>query len=80
MSTPEVLTNGFYRWVQNAMRMGTALLRSAIGFGLENGWIILFKPTVLMIISSIAFRHEKICLVGKFGGNFRKYKGAVGRF
>jgi len=78
--TPEVIARGVYGLTRNPMYLGMALLQTAIGFGLANGWILLFVPVVLAIVYVTAIRHEEAYLEHKFGETYARYKASVRRW
>ena len=78
--TPEVIAHGVYGLTRNPMYLGMALLQTAIGFGLANGWILLLVPFVLAIVYLTAIRHEEAYLERKFGETYARYKASVRRW
>ncbi len=79
-STPEIISTGVYRFTRNPMYLGLALLQIGIGAGLENGWIVVFVPPVLLAVFRTAIRHEEAYLEGKFGDVYLEYKRSVRRW
>ncbi len=78
--TPEIISNGVYRFTRNPMYLGMALLQIAIGIGLANGWIIIVLPLVLAVVYTTAIRHEEIYLQRKFGDVYNRYRKSVRRW
>jgi protein-S-isoprenylcysteine O-methyltransferase Ste14 len=79
-STPEIISTGIYRFTRNPMYVGMALMQTGIGIGLGNGWIIALVPPVLVVIYTIAIRHEEAYLERKFGDTYARYKASVRRW
>ena len=79
-ATPEIISTGIYRFTRNPMYVGLALLQTAIGVGVANGWIVLLIPVVLALVYATAIRHEEAYLVRKFGDAYLDYKRSVRRW
>lgn len=79
-TTPAVVSKGAYRITRNPMYLGMALIQGGIGLALENGWILLFLPPVLVLIYLTAVRHEEAYLERKFGEAYLEYKKSVRRW
>lgn len=79
-STPEIISTGIYRVTRNPMYVGMALLQASIGIGFANGWILALVPPVLIVIYTIAIRHEEAYLTRKFGAAYLDYKRSVRRW
>ena len=79
-STPEIISTGIYRVTRNPMYVGMALLQASIGIGFANGWIVALVPPVLVVIYTIAIRHEEAYLERKFGAAYLDYKRSVRRW
>jgi protein-S-isoprenylcysteine O-methyltransferase Ste14 len=79
-TTPEIISTGVYRYTRNPMYVGMALFQIAIGIGFANGWILALLPPVLVIIYSMAIRHEEAYLERKFGAPYTEYKRSVRRW
>lgn len=79
-STPEIISTGIYRVTRNPMYVGMALLQASIGIGFANGWILALVPVVLVLIYTIAIRHEEAYLERKFGAAYLDYKRSVRRW
>ena len=80
VTTPEIISAGVYLRTRNPMYLGLALLQTALGVGLGNGWIIILVPIVSVIIYFTAIRHEEAYLEGKFGTVYTDYKRSVRRW
>ena len=79
-TTPAVISKGAYRITRNPMYLGMALIQGGIGLALENGWILLLLPLVLVLIYLTAVRHEETYLERKFGEAYLEYKKSVRRW
>ena len=79
-STPEIISSGVYRFTRNPMYVGMALLQTAVGFGMANGWILVGVPVVLVMVYGTAVRHEEAYLERKFGDAYLDYKRSVRRW
>jgi protein-S-isoprenylcysteine O-methyltransferase Ste14 len=62
------------------MYVSMALLLTGIGIGWANGWILALLPLVLLVIYTIAVRHEEAYLERKFGDRYIEYKRSVRRW
>jgi protein-S-isoprenylcysteine O-methyltransferase Ste14 len=80
VSTPEIISQGIYRVTRNPMYLGMALIQTAAGIGLANGWILSLLPVSLLIIHFTAIRHEEAYLEQKFGEDYTRYKASVRRW
>ncbi|MBW2713295.1 MAG: isoprenylcysteine carboxylmethyltransferase family protein [Deltaproteobacteria bacterium] len=80
VSTPEIISEGIYRFSRNPMYLGMALIQTAAGVGLANGWILLLLPPVLLTIHFSAIRHEEAYLEKVFGEEYTRYKASVRRW
>ena len=78
--TPEIVSAGVYRLTRNPMYLGMALIQTALGIGLGNGWILLLAPVSVAIVHVTAVRHEEAYLTRKFGEHYARYKAAVRRW
>jgi protein-S-isoprenylcysteine O-methyltransferase Ste14 len=79
-STPEIISSGVYGISRNPMYVSMALLLTGIGIGWANGWILALLPLVLLVIYTIAVRHEEAYLERKFGDRYIEYKRSVRRW
>lgn len=79
-ATPEVISDGVYRFTRNPMYVGMALLQAGIGIGLANAWIVALVPPVLFIVYATAIRPEEAYLERKFGERYSAYKNSVRRW
>ena len=79
-STPEIIASGVYRFTRNPMYLSMALAQASIGIGAANGWILAAIPIVLVLIQTIAIRHEEAYLERKFGETYVAYKRSVRRW
>lgn len=79
-STPEIISSGVYRISRNPMYVGMSLLLAGIGIGWANGWILALLPLILLVIYTIAIRHEEAYLERKFGDRYIEYKRSVRRW
>ncbi|MEW6777085.1 MAG: isoprenylcysteine carboxylmethyltransferase family protein [Bdellovibrionota bacterium] len=78
--SPELITNGIYRYTRNPMYVSLALLQGAIGAALANLWIVALVPVSLIAVYFVAVRHEEAYLEEKFGEPYRQYKKSVRRW
>ena len=79
-STPEVLTQGVYRWTRNPMYLGMALAQIALGVGLANAWMLILVPVTTFAVYHFAIRAEETYLSAKFGSDYDTYKQQVRRW
>jgi protein-S-isoprenylcysteine O-methyltransferase Ste14 len=56
------------------MYVGMALIQLSVGVALGDAWIIVLVPLVLLVIYTIAIRHEEAYLERKFGETYAGYK------
>ncbi len=80
LATPEIISEGVYRFTRNPMYVSMALLQLAIGVGLGNGWILLLVPVVAAVVQRTAIRHEEAYLEAKFRETYLAYKRQVRRW
>lgn len=80
VSTPEIISQGIYRISRNPMYLGMALIQTAAGIGLANGWVLALLPVSVLIIYFSAIRHEESYLEKKFGEDYMRYKTSVRRW
>ncbi len=78
--SPELISNGIYRYTRNPMYVSLALLQGAIGVALANLWIVALVPVSLVAVYFVAVRHEEAYLEKKFGEPYRRYKKSVRRW
>ena len=78
--TPEIITDGVYRYTRNPMYLGMTMMQAAIGIGFMNVWILLLIPLSCTIIYFAVIRFEEAYLERKFGDVYLKYKASVRRW
>jgi len=78
--TPEIISDGVYRYSRNPMYVGMALLQTALGIGLGNLWVIASVVLSLGLVYLIAVRHEEAYLASKFGDSYIRYRASVRRW
>jgi len=78
--TPELVSDGIYRYTRNPMYVGMALVQISVAIGYRSGWILAFVPLSLAVVWWTAVRHEEAYLERKFGDAYRDYKRAVRRW
>ena len=79
-STPEIISDGIYRFTRTPMYVGMALIQTAIGLGRSNGWILALIPFSLVVVYWTAIRHEEAYLARKFGQPYLDYVNSVRRW
>ncbi|MBW2271052.1 MAG: isoprenylcysteine carboxylmethyltransferase family protein [Deltaproteobacteria bacterium] len=78
--SPEIISDGVYRFTRNPMYVSMGLLQAGLGVALADGWVVALVPPVWLVIYLIAIRHEEAYLERKFGGEYQDYKRAVRRW
>ncbi len=78
--TPEVISNGPYRFTRNPMYVAMTLFVLGFGIALNNVWILLSAPVSLMVVHFIAVLPEERYLAEKFGETYRSYVARVRRY
>lgn len=79
-ATPEIISSGIYARTRNPMYVGMALVQSAVGVGLANGWIVALVPAFLVVVYLTAIRHEEAYLDARFGAAYQDYRRSVRRW
>jgi protein-S-isoprenylcysteine O-methyltransferase Ste14 len=62
------------------MYIGMFLLQCAVGFGVNNAWIVLFAPLALLGVHFTAVLPEERYLANKFGAGYLKYVARTARY
>jgi protein-S-isoprenylcysteine O-methyltransferase Ste14 len=78
--SPELLSQGIYRYTRNPMYVGISLFQLGLGIALGNGWIVAFAPLALSIIHFLAVRPEEAYLSEKFGAPYQRYTTTTRRY
>jgi protein-S-isoprenylcysteine O-methyltransferase Ste14 len=78
--SPELIGRGPYRFTRNPMYIGMFLLQCAVGFGVNNAWIVLFAPLALLGVHFTAVLPEERYLANKFGAGYLKYVARTARY
>ncbi len=79
-TTPEIITDGIYRYTRNPMYVGMGLVQVGIGIGALNVWIVVLVLPAMFLVYVIAVRHEEAYLESKFGKAYLDYKQRVRRW
>lgn len=78
--SPELIGRGPYRFTRNPMYVGMFLLQCAVGFGVNNAWIVLLAPVALLGVHFIAVLPEERYLADKFGSSYSQYLARTPRY
>jgi protein-S-isoprenylcysteine O-methyltransferase Ste14 len=79
-STPEIISEGIYRYTRNPMYVGLAFVQLGVSIALGNLWIAALLLPVLYIVYVSAIRPEEAYLERKFGDEYRTYRLSVRRW
>jgi protein-S-isoprenylcysteine O-methyltransferase Ste14 len=80
LPSPEIISDGVYRYTRNPMYVSMGLLQAGLGVALADGWVVLLVPATWTVIYRIAVRHEEAYLQRKFGEAYLDYKRQVRRW
>jgi protein-S-isoprenylcysteine O-methyltransferase Ste14 len=78
--SPELIGRGPYRFTRNPMYVGMFLLQCAVGFGVNNAWIVLLAPLALLGVHFAAVLPEERYLTDKFGASYSQYVARTARY
>jgi protein-S-isoprenylcysteine O-methyltransferase Ste14 len=78
--SPELIGRGPYRFTRNPMYVGMFLLQCAVGFGVNNAWIVLLAPLALLGVHFAAVLPEERYLTDKFGASYLQYVARTARY
>jgi len=78
--TPELISQGPYRFTRNPMYVGVTLFVIGLGLAVNNLWISLFAAPALLVVHFIAVLPEERYLAAKFGESYRSFLAQVRRY
>lgn len=78
--TPELISQGPYRFTRNPMYVGVTLFVVGLGLAMNNLWISLFAGPALLAVHFIAVLPEERYLTEKFGESYRSFLARVRRY
>ena len=78
--SPEIISDGVYRFTRNPMYVGMGVLQAGLAVALADAWVLLLVPVTWCVIYFIAIRHEEAYLERKFGEPYLTYKRSVRRW
>lgn len=78
--TPELISQGLYRFTRNPMYLGMTMVQLGVGVAANNLWISLFAVPALVTVHFIAVLPEERYLSEKFGESYRTYLTQVRRY
>ena len=78
--TPELISQGPYRFTRNPMYVGVTLFVIGLGLAVNNLWISLFAAPALLVVHFIAVLPEERYLAEKFGESYRSFLAQVRRY
>ena len=75
-----IMSDGLYRYSRNPMYIALALAYAGIALAADGLWAMaLLAPTLVVVRHGVIAREERY-LEGKFGDEYRRYKGSVRRW
>ena len=78
--TPEIITDGVYRFTRNPIYLGFGLIIAGLGILLNNLWMVIMVLPVWIAIHKLAVIPEEKYLEEKFGEEYLEYKKKVRRW
>lgn len=78
--SPELITDGIYRFTRNPMYLGMGLMQAGLGVLFASLWVVLLVPATWTVIYFIAIRHEEAYLDVRFGTAYADYRRTVRRW
>ena len=78
--TTSLVFTGPYRWTRNPMYLAMLLLYIGIALLFDIVWALVLTPLVMLLVVRLVIRREERYLEGKFGEEYRQYKGRVRRW
>jgi protein-S-isoprenylcysteine O-methyltransferase Ste14 len=78
--TTAIVTDGLYGVSRNPIYVAMVAIVVGIGIAADNIWVLpMLVPTLMVMRTGVIAREEKY-LEGKFGEDYRRYKGSVRRW
>lgn len=78
--TTAIANTGPFRFSRNPVYVTFAVLQAAIGFFLNNAWILVLIVPAMAAIQHVVVRREEAYLEVRFGEEYLKYKARVRRW
>ena len=78
--TTAIIDTGPFRFTRNPAYVAACLLQAAIGWFLDNAWILVFIIPAVVAIQQLVVLREEAYLEAKFGEAYLRYKGKVRRW
>ena len=75
-----LITDGPYRLSRNPAYVALTLWYLGVGFALNNGWVLLLSPPLVLVMDRCVIRKEEQHLEAEFGEEYRRYKVTVRRW
>jgi len=76
----EIVARGPYRYSRNPMYVGFAAITLGIALLINNVWVVVLLPLVLLALWHFVIRREEAYLTSAFGEGYRAYKARVRRW
>lgn len=80
LPSPEMITDGPYRYSRNPMYLAMTLIQMGIGFFFGNLWLVGLSLPALAVVHFIAVKPEERYLTEKFGAPYQEYCRRVRRY
>lgn len=78
--TTVIIDAGLFRLSRNPAYVTVAVLQAAVGFILNNAWILLLILPAMIVIHYVVVLREEAYLEATFGNEYLKYKTRVRRW
>ncbi len=78
--SPSLVVQGAYRFTRNPMYVSMTLIILALGFALDDLWLVIGAALFLVVVHYTAVLPEEAYLEEKFGDDYRAFKKKVRRY
>ena len=78
--TTTVIRDGLFRYSRNPIYLSFCIATAGVGLWLNNAWILLGLPALVLLLHYLAIAREEKYLEGKFGEPYREYRRQVRRW
>jgi len=80
VATTSIVDSGMFSYSRNPLYMGLTLCYCGLAFAIDNVWLLVLLPPMLITVQMVLIKPEERYLEKKFGDEYSTYKKRVRRW